>query len=66
MFLATFRPRPGVTSTTTRIELVPFNAGEADPRLSFITPLLIFPYLQSRGNVIDNAYGATMTIRPAS
>ena len=66
LFLATFKPRPGVTSTTTRIDLVPFNASEADPRLSFMTPLLIFPYLQSRGNVIDNAYGGTITIRPGS
>ena len=66
LFLATFKPRPGVSSTTTRIDLVPFNASEADPRLSFMTPLLIFPYLQSRGNVIDNAYGGTITIRPGS
>jgi hypothetical protein len=78
LFLARFQPRAGVTSATTRIELAPFNANEAGPvQVSFITPLLMGPYYlppipsgginsQPRGNVIDNAYGATVTIRPGS
>ena len=67
LFLARFQPRAGVTSATTRIELVPFNVSEAaGPRYTFVTPLLMGPYSQDRGNLIENAYGATITIRPGS
>jgi hypothetical protein len=67
LFLARFSPRAGVTSATTRIELMPFNASEAeDARFNFIASLLTGPFAAAPKNMIDNVYGATVTIRPGS
>jgi hypothetical protein len=68
LFLVRLKLRPGVTSGTSRIELVPFRANEGGPALAtFMTSLLLFPYEPGPGgNVIENAYGATITIRPGS
>lgn len=71
LFLARFRPQPGVISTTTRIVLMPFNASEAvlnpGARFNFMTSLLMEPFApapQAARNMMDNVYGATITIRP--
>ena len=71
IYLVRLKPRSGVTSGTSRIELVPFLAnsgGTGVPSLAtFVTRLWLFPYIPGeRGNVIQNAYGATVTISPGS
>ena len=67
LFLLRLRPVAGVTSGTTRIDFEPWVANErgqagAPP---FSTLLLFVPF-SSRGNVVENTYGATVTIRPGS
>jgi hypothetical protein len=64
ILLARFHPRAGVTSATTRIELAPFDVDPALGGASYVTTLLLSPY--GRRNMIDNTYGATVTIRPGS
>jgi len=64
LLLARFQPRAGVTSATTRIELVPFDVGPERGGIPYTTTLLLYPY--GRRNMIDNTYGATITIRPGS
>ena len=69
IFLVRLQPRSGVTSGTSRVELVPFLAnsgGTGVPSIvTFTTSLWLFPYVPGeRGNVIQNTYGATVTIRP--
>ena len=64
LFLARFQPRPGVTSATTRIELAPFDVGAELGGATYVTTLLLSPY--GRRNMMDNTYGATITIRPGS
>jgi hypothetical protein len=64
LFLARFQPRAGVTSATTRIELVPFDVGPERGGIPYVTTLLLYPY--GRRNMIDNTYGATITIRPGN
>jgi hypothetical protein len=65
LVLLRLRPRTGITTGTTRIELEPFLANEGGP-FPFMTPLLLFPYQPPRGNQLQNAYGATIAIRPGS
>ena len=60
IYLVRLKPRSGVTSGTSRIELVPFLAnsgGTGVPSIAtFITRLWLFPYVAGeRGNVIQNA-----------
>jgi hypothetical protein len=69
IILVRLKPRSGVTSGTTRVELVPFLAnsgGTGVPTIAtFTTSLWLFPYIPgARGNVFQNVYGATVTIRP--
>ena len=68
LVLIRLKPRAGVTSGTTRIELDRIASNEAaPPEISFMTNLLLLPYVPSpNGNTIQNAYGATITIRPGS
>lgn len=61
LFLIRLKPRPGVTSGTTRIELEPIVANPGG--FTYMTPLWLSPYNPSRGNTIENTYGATITIR---
>jgi hypothetical protein len=63
LVLLRLRPRMDVTSGTTRIELEPFLANEGGA-FPFMTSLLLSPYQPHRGNQIENAYGATIAIRP--
>lgn len=63
LVLLRLRPRTGITSGTTRIELEPFLANAGRP-FSFMTSLWLDPYLPARGNQIENAYGATIAIWP--
>lgn len=65
LFLLRLKPVSGVTSGTTRIDLEPFIANEraqvgAPP---YSAQLQLVPF-SSRGNVLENVYGATITIRP--
>ena len=71
IYLFRLKPRSGVTSGTSRVELVPFLAnsgGTGVPSIvTFVTPLWLFPYVPGeRGNVIQNSYGATVTISPGN
>ena len=59
LILIRFKPRPGVTSATTRVDLVPFQSN------GYTTTLDMLPG-PSTTNKIQNTYGATVTIRPGS
>ncbi len=59
LILIRFKPRPGVTSATTRVELVPFQSN------GYTTTLDMLPG-PSTTNKIQNTYGATVTIRPGT
>ena len=63
LFIIRLKPVTGVTTGRTRIDLEPFlaNEGGFNP---FMTQLLLSPYLPTIGNQLQNAYGATITIRP--
>jgi hypothetical protein len=64
LFLLRLRPRPGVNTGTSRIELVPIRTNDL-AEIFYMTPLLMSPYRPSGPNPIENAYGAMIRIRPS-
>lgn len=65
LFILRLKPVAGVTAGRTRIDLEPFLANDGG-FMPFMTQLLLSPYVPTVGNLLENAYGGTITIRPGA